>query len=289
MIKHIIVSLRPKQWIKNILIFAGLFFSKNIFNTKLLFESITAFFIFCILSSAIYLINDIRDIDLDKYHPIKRKRPLASGELKKNIAWIVSLILLIIGIILSYNVSFLFLAITIIFIVNNIIYQILLKKIVILDAMSIAIGFVLRVYAGTTAISVQTSHWLILCTFILSMFLAFGKRRHEITVLAEDSCLHRETLSKYSSYFIDQLISILLTSTLICYIMYTVSDVTVGKIGNYNLLWTVPIVLYGIFRYLFLIHRKEGGGDPSLILFEDKSLMVAVLVWIFVSGIILLT
>ena len=272
-------AMRPGQWSKNLLVFAGLIFSGRLFEVPLVLESLQAFAVFCLLSSSIYLINDIADREEDRRHPLKKYRPLASGELKVNVAVSASVILIVAALGRSIAMGFNFLLIAACYLLVNLLYNFILKRVVILDVMAIGFGFVLRVYAGTVAIDVSTSYWVVLCTFLLSLFLSFGKRRHELELLGERAAAHREVLAHYSPYFLDQMISIVTTSTLVTYMIYTVSDDTVAHVGSRNLIYTTPFVLYGIFRYLFLIHRRESGGDPALLLITDKSLGLAVLLW----------
>ena len=276
-------AMRPGQWSKNLLVFAGLIFAGRLFEVPLVLESLQAFAIFCLLSSAIYLINDIADREKDRRHPLKKYRPLASGELKVTVAVIASLILMVAALSWSVVIGFSFLLIAACYLLVNLLYNFILKRVVILDVMAVGFGFVLRVYAGTTAIDVTTSYWVVLCTFLLSLFLSFGKRRHELSLLGDQAAAHREVLAQYSPYFLDQMISIVTTSTLVTYMIYTVSEDTVAHVGSRNLIYTTPFVLYGIFRYLFLIHERESGGDPALLLITDKSLGIAVLLWMLAA------
>jgi len=221
---------------------------------------VTAFLVFCILSGVVYILNDLIDLEQDKMHPIKSKRPLASGQLKPSFA-IISLIVLMV---LSSGIAVVFLNIpfiitAVLYLLLQIIYSTVLKHIVIIDVFSIAAGFLLRVIAGAEVIEVTISTWLLFCTILLSLFLALSKRRHELILLEGNAMHHRKILFEYSPKLLDQMISIVTTSTVVAYILYTVSEDTVRKFGTDNLKYTVPFVLYGIFRYLYLIHQKVKG------------------------------
>jgi 4-hydroxybenzoate polyprenyltransferase len=271
--------MRPKQWIKNLFIFAGLLFSENIFNFPLLYKTLIAFISFSILSSSIYIINDMFDIEEDRRHPIKSKRPIPSGKLKISYAIIYSILLLILSLSISYLLEPLFLIISIIYLIIHILYSIILKNIFIIDLFAIAFGFVLRVVAGTVVIHVDISPWLLTCTILLSLFIGSGKRRSELNILELKAKEHREVFKKYTTYLLDQMISIVTASTVIAYILYTLSEETINRFGM-GMIFTVPFVLYGIFRYLYLIYEKNGGGNPENMLLTDKALTIDILFWI---------
>lgn len=279
----LLISVRPHQWTKNLLVFAGLVFAEKMADLTSLIRSFTAFCAFCLLSSSVYLLNDLLDCGSDRLHPVKCQRPIASGRLGAGVAAWSAAVLAAAGLLLSADLGFQFFIVSLAYLVLTFLYSWRLKRVVILDVMLIASGFVLRVLGGTLAIPVETSHWIILCTFLLSLFLGFAKRRHELMLLEQSADSHRAVLVHYSPYFLDQMISIVTTSTLLCYIFYTLSPETVSHVGSNRLLFTVPFVIYGIFRYLYLIHQKRGGGDPSLLLLSDRSLLVAVLVWLAVA------
>ena len=279
MIAALFQALRPGQWSKNLLVFAGLVFAGKLFEIPLVLDSIQAFAVFCLLSSSVYLINDIADREEDRHHPLKKYRPIASGEIKPSFAAITAIVLIIAALGWSVLLGMSFLLIAACYLLVNLLYNFMLKRVVILDVMAVGFGFVLRVYAGTVVIHVPTSYWVVLCTFLLSLFISFGKRRHELSLLGDEASSHRVVLSQYSPYFLDQMISIVTTSTLVTYMIYTVSEDTVAHVGSRNLIYTTPFVLYGIFRYLFLIHKRDSGGEPALMLFTDKSLGLAVLLW----------
>lgn len=280
--------MRPKQWIKNLFIFAGILFSKNIFDLQMVLFSVLAFIIFCLLSGAVYIINDLFDIQQDKKHPVKAKRPIASGKLKMEsaIGAAAILILVSLGGALALNLNFFI--ISAIYFLLQLAYSFYLKREVILDVFSIAAGFVLRVIAGAVVIEVEISKWLIISTIAISLFLALSKRRHEIETLSKGAHHHRKVLNDYgSTYLLDQMISVVTAFTMICYTLYTISPETVDKFGTENLVFTIPFVLYGILRYLYLIHKKGEGGNPELILVSDKPLLINIVLWVITSSIII--
>lgn len=286
-IKEIIKSLRPHQWTKNFFVFAPLIFSENVFNFPLTFKSIVAFALFCVLSGAIYIWNDLRDIDEDKLHPVKSQRPLASGRLEKTPAVVAFVFLCVLGLGLSFvlNLNFFFLALG--YVLLQLAYSGWLKHVVILDVLLVAAGFLIRVIAGGVAIGVEISAWLLICTFLLALFIALSKRRYELIFLEKEASNHRPILKEYSPYLLDQMISVVTASTVIAYCLYTISEETIAKFGSSNLIFTVPFVLYGIFRYLYLIHQKCEGGSPESLLIKDKPFFIAILLWI-VSSILIL-
>jgi 4-hydroxybenzoate polyprenyltransferase len=287
MFKSILLSLRPKQWTKNLIIFAGLVFSQNLLNTTYLYRSIGAFVIFCLLSGTVYIINDIVDREQDRKHPIKSKRPIASGTLTINSALIFAVIFAIASLFFAYLINQLFFLVALAYFVLMLAYSFYLKKIVILDVLVVAIGFALRAYAGTVAIYVQISVWLFLCAILLALFLAISKRRHELVLFEAAAPSHRHVLSEYSKPLLDQMISIVTAATLIAYSIYTISPETITKFHSKNLVLTIPFVLYGIFRYLYLIYQKQLGGSPESILLEDRSLIISIFGWLLSIIIIL--
>ena len=281
-------NLRPTQWVKNSFVFAALIFSQNVFNLRMLVINIVAFIIFCFLSGGVYLFNDLLDIEKDKRHPKKSLRPLASGRLSPSIATTTLIIILTLSLISSFlimNKPFVFTVLG--YLAVQIAYSSVLKRIVILDIFSIAAGYFLRVVAGAEAIEVPISSWLLICTIFISLFLSFGKRRHEILLLGEDAGGHRKVLNEYSVNLLDQMVSVVTAGTVISYSLYTLSYETIKRFGTERLWYTIPIVLYGIFRYLYLVYRKEEGGNPELILFADKPLLVSIVLYVIVVGIVL--
>lgn len=277
---EILKSLRPQQWIKNFFIFAAIIFSQNIFNLPLLLKAVIAFIAFCVLSSSLYILNDLKDLEEDKHHPIKSKRPLASGRLKKSHAILSFVILSSLGFILAVTLNRNFFIIALVYFILQIAYSFRLKHVVILDVFVIAAGFLIRVVAGGLAIEVSLSSWLLICTTLLALFLALGKRRHELVLLEEEASAHRPILEEYNPYFLDQLIAVVTASIVIAYCLYTIDAKTVAKFGTTNLLYTVPFVFYGIFRYLYLIHQKSKGGSPETLILKDKPLLIDIFLWI---------
>lgn len=277
---EILKSLRPQQWIKNFFIFAAIIFSRNIFNLPLLLKAVIAFIAFCVLSSSLYILNDLKDLEEDKHHPIKSKRPLASGRLKKSHAILSFVILSSLGFILAVTLNRNFFIIALVYFILQIAYSFRLKHVVILDVFVIAAGFLIRVVAGGLAIEVSLSSWLLICTTLLALFLALGKRRHELVLLEEEASDHRPILEEYNPYFLDQLIAVVTASIVIAYCLYTIDAKTVAKFGTTNLLYTVPFVFYGIFRYLYLIHQKSKGGSPETLILKDKPLLIDIFLWI---------
>ena len=284
----IFISLRPAQWVKNSFVFAALIFSQNVFNPKMLVMSIAAFIIFCFLSGGVYLFNDLLDIEKDKKHPKKSYRPLASGRLNPTAAKITLILILVLSVVGSFLIINIPFGITSLgYLAVQIAYSILLKEIVIMDIFSIAAGFFLRVVAGAMAIDVPISSWLLICTIFISLFLGLGKRRHEFLSLGENARNHRGVLNEYNISVLDQMVSVATAGTVISYSLYTLSHETVTKFGTEKLWYTIPIVLYGIFRYLYLVYRREEGGNPEITLFEDKPLLVSLALYVIVVGIIL--
>ncbi|NVM03271.1 MAG: decaprenyl-phosphate phosphoribosyltransferase [Candidatus Helarchaeota archaeon] len=277
--KYIILSMRPDQWIKNLLVLAPLIFSKNIHFIANDIKVLAAVILFILISGCVYMSNDIFDLENDKNHPVKSKRPLSSGKIKKSRLIHAIIVLSVITFISAYKINFAFGNIILGYFLLNFLYSTYLKRIVILDVMVVALGFYLRILAGGVVIDVYPSVWLSLCTILLSLFLVFSKRRHELVVLENRSNMHREVLSYYSPYFIDQMISIVTALTIITYIMYTISDKAIEYFGNRNLIYTNIFVFYGIFRYLYLVYKEKKGGDPVKIILSDKFLLINILLW----------
>ncbi len=280
LIIEVVKSLRVKQWIKNFFLFAPLIFSENVFDIRLLSKTIFAFILFCILSGAAYILNDLQDLDQDKLHPRKSKRPLASGRLGKKPAFLAFLFLAALGIAGGYLINFRFFTALWVYFIIQVAYSCWLKHVVILDVLLVAIGFLIRVVSGGLAIEVQISPWLLICTFLLALFLALCKRRHELVFLEEEAEIHRPILKEYTPHLLDQMIAVVTASVVISYCLYTISAETIEKFGTGNLIMTVPFVLYGIFRYLYLVHRKDEGGSPEALIIRDKPLLLAVFLWI---------
>lgn len=274
-------ALRPEQWSKNLVVFAGLIFAREFTNTVLISKATLAFVLFCLASSSMYLINDLIDYQKDKLHPRKSLRPIASGKIAKSGALILAVILIITSLTGAFHfLNKYFFAAICSYVILSMLYSFFLKKVVIIDVMSIAAGFVLRAVGGAAAINVEISAWLVVCTTLLALFLSFGKRRHELVLLEANAANHRGILAKYSVSLLDQLISIVTAATIISYAFYTLSGEVSQKLGVEHLELTIPFVIYGIFRYLFLIHKMDAGGSPARILYSDLPILICVLLWI---------
>jgi 4-hydroxybenzoate polyprenyltransferase len=276
----LLISIRPEQWTKNVVVFAGLLFAQQLFDPRALTITVAAFVIFCGLSGVVYLINDVADREGDRRHPVKSKRPIASGEIGAGLAIGFAAVLGVAALGAAFLLRPAFGIIALVYVVLFGAYSHWLKHHVIIDVLTIAAGFVLRAVAGAVAIAVPISHWLLVCTILLALFLALSKRRHEITLLADGATGHRPILGEYTPYLLDQMIGVVTASTLISYTFYTISPETQLKFGTDLLGLTVPFPLYGIFRYLYLVHRKEGGGSPTAMLLNDRPLLVCVALWV---------
>jgi len=278
--KYLIISMRPNQWIKNTFIFAGLLFSRNFYDIHLLTKVMAGFSLFCLAASSIYIFNDIKDIKKDREHPDKCKRPIPLGLLQLKKAYAASIVLAVTALTGSFLVDAYFFIILSAYIVIFTAYSIKIKHVVILDVMCIAFGFVLRVVAGTELAGVSTSNWLIICTITLSLFLGFSKRRQELILIGHNSQNHRKVLADYSITFLDQMIAVATACTVMSYALYTISNETITKFGTRNLVFTIPFVIYGIYRYLYLIHQKNMGGNPTNIVLTDFPLLLNGLLWL---------
>jgi len=283
---QLLLSLRPHQWTKNLIVFAGLIFGLadlqhpgRLNSAVAISRAVVAFAVFCVLSGVVYLINDVRDQEADRLHPVKSKRPIASGALSPRVAVSAAAVLSVMAITTAFLVTQPFGLVAASYVLLLGLYSASIKHIVILDVLTIAGGFVLRAVGGAVAVEVSFSHWLLLLTLLLALFLALSKRRAELVTLAEDATGHRRILAEYSPYLLDQMISVVTASTLLAYAFYTIDPETVQKFGTDHLLWTVPFPLYGIFRYLYLVHRRDGGGNPSETLLTDRPLLGCVALW----------
>ncbi len=286
-LRYIIQSMRLQQWIKNCFIFAALLFSGNLFNASDFLRVAAGFLFFSLAASGIYIFNDIFDLEHDKLHPEKSLRPLPSGALTVGVARTASTTLMVIGLAGALLLRLEFFWMVLLYVCLNILYTLQLKNIVILDVMTISAGFVLRVVGGAVIIGVPTSEWLIICTVLLSLFLGFSKRRHELTVLELQANDHRSVLRHYSPYFLDQMIGIVTASTVMSYALYAISEQTVRKLNTTKLIYTVPFVLYGIFRYLYLVHKKEEGGNPTKLAVTDLPLLINIILWAITASVII--
>ncbi len=280
MLKNIIKLIRPSQWIKNGVVLAGLIFAGKAEDSALVEKALLTVVSFCFLASSVYILNDIIDRRRDRVHPLKRNRPLASGAISVRTASIIGLLAALIGLGISFKVRAPVLYVSIAYLALNFLYTILLKNIVIIDVMTIAAGFVLRALAGAVAVNVEFSGWLLITTFVLALFLGLGKRRHELTFLQNEAGSHRKILEKYSPYLLDQLIGVVTASTVITYLFYTLSSDVKAKLHTGYLYVTIPFVIYGIFRYLYLVHKEEQGGSPTTLLINDRPLLLDVVLWL---------
>lgn len=278
MIKALLQTMRFKQWSKNIFIFGALVFDKKLFVLDHLFRTLAAFAMFCLLSSVVYIINDVGDIEKDRQHPVKRNRPLASGRLKPSVAMGAAAGILVVLLPLAFALDVGFGLIALAYLVNNVLYTFWLKDVVIIDVLSVAGGFVLRVGAGVAVIPTERfSPWIYVCMTLLALFLGFGKRRHELALLTADANNHRRVLDDYSLPFLDEMMGVVTASTVMAYAIYTFS--AEGLPSNHSMMLTVPFVLYAIFRYLYLIHVRGEGGAPEEILLSDRPFLLDVTLW----------
>lgn len=279
-LRGLVKTMRIKQWTKNSFVLAPLIFDGKLFQPDMLVKALLAFLCFCLASSSVYILNDLMDIEKDRQHPNKRLRPLPSGQLNLRFAGVASVVLAVIGI---GGASFLNVWAGVIitaYLAQNIGYNLYLKNLVIVDVMTIALGFVLRVAAGVAVVSVQNfSPWLYVCASLLALFLGFGKRRHEMFLLEEDAANHRASLDHYTLPFLDQIIGIVTTSALMAYTFYSFEAET-ALAGGGKMLLTVPFVFYGILRYLYLIHVRKLGGAPDELLLQDKPFLISILLWV---------
>lgn len=280
-------SLRPYQWAKNGFVLLPLLFAQKMFHYPSLLKSLAAAALFSLLASAVYLINDLLDVASDRRHPQKKNRPLAAGLIFPNVGKITAAILIGLTFSGAYYADFDLFLILSFYIAIQLLYNYFFKDIIIMDIFCISSGFFLRVIAGAVVIDVTISNWLIICTVCLSMFLSLAKRRHELAFLGRpEACHHRKTLAKYDLYLIDQMVGVLAATSLLSYMLYCVSPETIEKLGTDRLIYTFPFVLYGIFRYLFLIHRKNEGGEPDKVLVSDWPLMLSVILWVIFCTVI---
>jgi 4-hydroxybenzoate polyprenyltransferase len=285
-VRDLISCLRVRQWTKNILICAALIFSGHAHQFSYAARTLAAILLFSLASGAVYIFNDIQDIVRDREHPLKKFRPIASGAVSEKNALISFFVLVMLALPAAFLLDTGFGLVVLGYIAVQILYSLFLKNIVILDVIVISLGFLLRVIAGAVVIHVEISNWILVCTMLLSLFLALSKRRHELTLLDDKAYTHRTILSEYSAYLLDQMIGVVTSATLIAYIIFTLSDETAAKFGKYMIL-TVPFVLYGIFRYLYLVHRKDGGGQPEEILLSDTPLQLVIIAYGIVAVIII--
>ncbi len=273
----IVRAMRPLQWTKNALVFPALIFSVRAFELRYLLLSIGAAIVFCAVSSGIYLINDVRDMEQDRHHPKKRLRPIAAGEVNPRTAVIISIVLIASGFAVAFALRPAFCAVIAGYVALMVSYSYGLKKVVILDVFAIAAGFVLRAAGGAIVISVPISPWLYVCTMLGALFIGFGKRRNELTTLEHHAARHRANLEFYTVPLLDQIIGIVSSATVMTYSLYTFDANVVPE--NHSMMLTIPFVMYAIFRYLYLIYRQQLGGSPEVLLVTDRPLFICIIGW----------
>ncbi|HEX8735838.1 MAG TPA: decaprenyl-phosphate phosphoribosyltransferase [Pyrinomonadaceae bacterium] len=278
--RALVRSLRPHEWTKNLLVFSGLIFSRSLMDAHNVLFSIGGFIAFCLASSGVYLFNDLCDLEKDRRHPTKKNRPLASGALNVNLARLAMISLFAGAVVLAFQLSPAFALAIGIYLTLNLAYSLKLKHVVILDVIIISSGFVLRAVAGALVLRVEVSAWLVLCTSMVALLVGFGKRRHELVLLEENAASHRASLNDYSVEFLDAMMTICGGTAVLTYALYTMAEDTVSRFGTHNLLVTLPFVVYGVFRYLFMVHKRKEGGDPVQLLFRDRASVSNILLWI---------
>jgi len=286
-VANLLVSMRPGEWTKNLFVFAGLLFGQRLTDSTSVLRSLGAFVIFCALAGVVYLVNDVMDREQDRQHPRKRHRPIASGALEPRTALMAGLAVAAGGLGAAWWMGPPLGVVATAYLLLLVLYSGPLKHIVIIDVLTIAIGFELRVVAGAVAVAVPMSPWLLICTILLALFLGLSKRRHELTLLADGAIGHRRILQEYSPYLLDQMIGVVTASTLMAYILYATSHETAEKFGTSLLGLTIPFPLYGIFRYLYLVHHREGGGSPAELLLNDRPLLACVALWAVAVAVII--
>ena len=278
MLTALFKTMRPRQWTKNVFIFAALVFDKQLFVVDSFLRTLAGFALFCLISSCVYIFNDLADVEADRQHPEKKNRPIASGKLPVSTAWIAGIIFVLTALGLSYLLAPSFCLVVATYFVLNLAYSLSLKHIAILDVLIIAAGFVLRVGAGVTLINVERfSPWLYIVMFLLSLFLGFGKRRAELALLAHGAGSHRKVLDGYTLPLLDQYIMIVSGTTIVAYSLYTFSAPNVPE--NHSMMLTIPFMVYAIFRYLYLIEVKHAGGTPEEVLLSDRPFQISMLLW----------
>lgn len=273
----LIRALRPVQWPKNLLVFAALIFSLNVFEIEPVLQAVGAFIVFCAVSSSIYLLNDLRDREQDAHHPLKRFRPIASGQVRPRTAQLMSVLLAVGGLTGAWLIDQELFLVVAAYLALMVAYSLRLKQVVLLDVIIISLGFVLRAAAGAVAIDVPISPWLYICSMLLALMLGFGKRRHELLMLRGDAAQHRANLDAYSVPLLDQIIAVTSSASVVAYSVYTFTAPTLPE--NHSMMLTIPIVLYAVFRYLFLIYKEHLGGSPELLLLHDRPTQLTILLW----------
>ena len=283
----LVEALRPRQWRKNVFVFAGLVFGGRLFDPASILRELAAFAIFCAAASAVYLANDVADREYDVLHPLKRTRPIASGRLSVQVGLGGSAALAAVSLLGSAAISRELLWIVLAYLGTSLAYSFGLKRVYLLDVMIVALGFVLRAAAGAAAVRVEISPWLLCCSFLLALFLAMGKRRAELALLGDAAAAHRAALVWYSVPLLDGWLTALSGATIVSYALYTQSPRTVEHFGTTNLLYTLPFVIYALFRYQQLVADRGAGGDPALVLARNPSLLVALAGWATTAALII--
>ena len=278
MFRALIKSMRIRQWSKNIFVYAALVFDQQFFHLEAFLRTTGGFLLFCLVSSAVYIFNDLADVESDRRHPVKKNRPIASGKLPIPVAWAAGIVLVVISLPLGYLLSPKFFAVLLTYFLLIVAYSLWLKHIAILDVMILAAGFVLRVLAGVTLITVERfSPWLYVLTTLFALYIGFGKRRSELALLADGAGAHRKVLEGYTLPVLDQYITIVSGTTIVVYALYTFFAPNVP--ANHTMMLTIPFVLYGIFRYLYLIQVTHAAGAPEEVLLSDRPLQIDVVLW----------
>ncbi len=279
LLSALVRSMRPAQWAKNLFVLAPLAFGRELLSPESLLRGLGAFAAFCAASSLVYLVNDIRDREEDLRHPLKRRRPIASGALPVSAALGAVLALAVAAVGIGVFLGLAFLAWLGAYVLLNGLYTFGFKRVVILDVMTLSLGFVLRVLAGGAAVAVEVSSWLPLCTIFLALFLAFSKRRHELVLLQDDAVNQRSVLGQYSLRFVDQMINVVTASTVIAYSLYAVAPETAQRYETQDLVYTVPLVLFGIFRYLYLTYQDTSERNPTEAILTDPPFLINLALW----------
>lgn len=287
MFTALLETMRPRQWTKNFFVFAAIIFSQRVLDPVAISNTLAAFCLFCLLSGSVYIMNDVADAEKDREHPAKRNRPVAAGRLPKSVGLFAAAVIAAASVALAFTITPAFALIAIAYLALNLLYSLALKHVVILDVLLVAIFFVLRAAAGAAAISVEISPWLLICTILLALFIALSKRRHELVLLEGNASAHRASLLEYTPYLLDQMIAVATASTLMAYCLYTVDDRTIREFGTNHLMYTIPCVIFGIFRYLYLVHQKGEGGHPDRIILSDRPFLVNLLVWTGIVAVVI--
>lgn len=288
MILALLRSMRPKQWTKNLLVFAGYLFTiEQSHGPDTILRVVATFILFCLASGAVYIFNDAADAERDRHHPVKKKRPIASGKIPVHVAIAFAGVLVAVSVSCAYALSYYLGLVLAGYIILTSAYSVQLKHVVIIDLLVIAAGFVIRAVAGAVVINVEISPWLLLCTTLLALFLGLAKRRHELVTLEDDAVNHRKILDEYSIEFLDQMINITAATVLMAYSFYTFSGFSLTATKHPYMMITIPFVIYGLFRYLYLIHTKNAGGHPEQVLLDDKPLLADLALWAGVVALIL--